>query len=127
MKLSNLLYLSILPLLLTPSLNASKDSHVETNVESVFFEDILDHDRNRKRSRALRECESANRYLEKEVLIMEDELLRAKRRMKRMKARIRDYEAQLEYYQKRAPRRPRAHGYGDGRSRSRNGYKYKKY
>ncbi|MDW3649234.1 MAG: hypothetical protein R8P61_19355 [Bacteroidia bacterium] len=127
MKLSKLLYLSILPFLITPSLNASKDSQVETNVQSVFFEESFDHDKNKKRSRALRECESANRYLEKELYVMEDNLTRTQRRMKRMQAKIRDYEAQLEYYQKRAPRRPRAAGYGDGRNRSRNGYKYRNY
>ncbi|MEL6253874.1 MAG: hypothetical protein AAFR87_17835 [Bacteroidota bacterium] len=127
MKLSKLLYLAIIPLLISPSLNASKDSHVETNVQSVFFEEVYEHGKDRKLSRALRECESANRYLEKEMYVMEDELARAKRRMKRMQARIRDYETQLEYYQKRAPRRPRAAGYGDGRNRSRNGYKYRNY
>ncbi len=111
MKLSNFLYLLIFPLLMTPSLNASKDSDTQHNIQSVFVEQSLYPNNDRRCARNLRESEAANRYLEKEILVLDDELARANRRIKLMRQKIRDYEYKLDRYQKRSPRRPNAHGY----------------
>lgn len=120
MKISKLLYLAIIPLLINPSLNASKDIHADINQASVYLTEMHP---DRACARELRRCEIDNRYLEKELLVMEDELTRARRKIKRMQQRIQDYEYELSLYKNRGPRRPRAHGYdtpashpGKGRS-----------
>lgn len=123
MKLSKLLYLLILPMIMTPSLNASKDSNTKMNIESVFVHEFSQEDlqedvyANRRCERNLRESEAANRYLEKEIFIMEDELARANRKIRRMQQRIQDYEFELNRYKKRSPRRPNAHGYNTSRNK----------
>ncbi|MEM6801057.1 MAG: hypothetical protein AAF696_06605 [Bacteroidota bacterium] len=122
MKISKLLYLAIIPLLINPSLNASKDVFADINDTSVYLEQMYP---DRACARELRRCEIDNRYLEKELLVMEDELTRARRKIKRMQQRIQDYEYELSLYKNRNPRRPRAHGYdtpssyqGKGKARS---------
>jgi len=124
MKLSSLLYLLFIPMLMTPGLNASKDSNTETNVQSVYVEEDLFPDRRCERN--LRESEAANRYLEKQMYILEAELDRSHHQIEHMEKKIREYEYQMNLYQKKGPRRPSAHGYEQGKGNKYGHNKYKK-